>query len=126
MDAFTPMTTRDVLGLALLAALSERPRSRAAAVETVRALCLPWLTLIREAVGGLVSDYCAARYLAARYLHEKGDPRNLADAEFEGLSRSSEGSASPPGSGSPAPSFGSHTGSSPPPPRCGLHSTDPR
>lgn len=126
MDAFTPMTTHDVLGLALLAALSERPRSRAAAVETVRALCLPWLTLIREAVEGLVSDYCAARYLAARYLHEKGDPRNLADAEFEGLSRSSGGFASPPGSGSPAPSFSSHTGSSPPPPRCGLHSTDPR
>ena len=126
MDAFTPMTTHDVLGLALLAALSERPRSRAAAVETVRTLCLPWLTLIREAVGGLVCDYCAARYLAARYLHEKGDPRNLADAEFEGLSKSPGGSASPPGSGSPAPSFGSHAGSSPPPPRCGLHTTDPR
>lgn len=126
MDAFTPMTTHDVLGLALLAALSERPRSRAAAVETVRTLCLPWLTLIREAVGGLVSDYCAARYLAVRYLHEKGDPRNLADAEFEGLSKSPGGSASPPGSGSPAPSFGSHAGSSPPPPRCGLHTTDPR
>ena len=86
MDAFTPMTTCDILGFALLAVLSERPRSRTAAVETVRALCLPWLTPIREVVGGLVSDYCAARYLAARYLHEKGDPRNLVDAELEGFS----------------------------------------
>ena len=126
MEAFTPTTTRDILDLALLAALSERPRSRAVAVETVRALCLPWLTLTREVVGGLVSDYCAARYLAARYLHEKGDPRNLAETEFEALSKSSGGSASPSGSGSPAPSFGAHAGSPPPPPRCGLHTTDPR
>ena len=40
MDAFTPMTTCDILGFALLAGLSERPRSRAAAVETVIAVML--------------------------------------------------------------------------------------
>ena len=40
MDAFTPMTTCDILGSALLAGLSERPQFRAAAVETVIAVML--------------------------------------------------------------------------------------
>ena len=72
MESFTPTTTRDILGLALLSTLSGQPLSRTAAVETVRALCLPWLTPTREVVECLVSEYCVARYL---YVEGEGDPR---------------------------------------------------
>ena len=56
-------TTRDILGLALLAALSEKPSGRAEAVDAVRAICLPWLTPTSEVVEGLLSEYCRAGYL---------------------------------------------------------------
>ena len=71
MAAAAPTTMRDVLGLALLCALCERPRSPAEAVEAVRRLCLPWLTPTREVVGRLVSEY-----RAAGYLHPRLDPRS--------------------------------------------------
>ena len=79
MEAVTPTTTRSISGLARLATLSERPLSRAAAIDSTRAFCLPWLTPTREVVEGLVSDYCAARYLAA-----EGDPPT--DPQVEGPS----------------------------------------
>ena len=74
MESATSTTTRDILGLALLAALCETPSSRTAAVDAVRALCLPWLTPTREVLAVLVSEYCEAGYLhAARHLAP--DPR---------------------------------------------------
>ena len=56
-------TTRDILGLALLAVFSERPSSRSEAVDAVRGLCFPWLTPTREVVAGLLSAYCEAGFL---------------------------------------------------------------
>lgn len=63
MAAATSTTTRDILGLALLAALSERPLNWTGAVDAVRRLCLPWLTPTRDVVAGLLTDYCEAGYL---------------------------------------------------------------
>ena len=65
MGTATPTTTRDILGLALLAALSEKPSGRAEAVNAVRGLCLPWLTPTREVLAELISNYCEAGYLCA-------------------------------------------------------------
>ena len=65
MEIAASTTTRDILGLALLAALSERPSTRTEAVDAVRALCLPWLTPTREAVAGLLFEYCEAGFLRA-------------------------------------------------------------
>ena len=63
MDTATSTTTRDILGLALLAALTGKPSSRSEAVDAVRGLCLPWLTPTRDVVAGLLSEYCEAGYL---------------------------------------------------------------
>ena len=69
METTVSTTTREILGLALLAALSARPSSRSEAVDAVRRLCLPWLTPTREVVAGLICEYreaglvCAARGL---------------------------------------------------------------
>ena len=65
MGIASSTTTRDILGLALLAALSERSSARTEAVDAVRALCLPWLTPTREVVAGLLSEYCEAGFLRA-------------------------------------------------------------
>ena len=65
MGIASSTTTRDILGLALLAALSERSSARTEAVDAVRALCLPWLTPTREVVAGLLSEYCEAGFLCA-------------------------------------------------------------
>ena len=81
MAAVTPTTTRDILGLALLAALSERPSDRTEAVDAVRALCLPWLTPTRDVVEGIVTEY-----RKAGYVHEGEDPR-IRDGGPPGSSR---------------------------------------
>ena len=65
METATATTTRDILGLALLATLSEKPSSRTAAVDAVRELCLPWLTPTREVVAGLLREYCEAGHVCA-------------------------------------------------------------
>ena len=65
MEIAASTTTREILGLALLAALSERPSTRTEAVDSVRALCLPWLTPTREVVAGLLFEYCEAGFLRA-------------------------------------------------------------
>ena len=65
MEIAASTTTRDILGLALLAALSERSSTRTEAVDAVRALCLPWLTPTREVVAGLLSEYREAGFLRA-------------------------------------------------------------
>ena len=65
MEITASTTTRDILGLALLAALSERSSTRTEAVAAVRALCLPWLTPTREVVAGLLSEYCKAGFVCA-------------------------------------------------------------
>ena len=67
METTASTTTRDILGLALLAVLSERPSRRSEAVEAVRGVCLPWLTPTCEVVDGLISEYCAARWLHAAH-----------------------------------------------------------
>ena len=75
MKTAASTTTRDILGLALLAALSARPSNRSEAVDAVRGLCLPWLTPTREVVGGLISEYFEAGLLcAARELGRDGRP----------------------------------------------------
>ena len=51
MGTATPTTTRDILGLALLPSLSEKPSDRARAVDAVRAPCLPRLAPTRKAAG---------------------------------------------------------------------------
>ena len=53
MEIATSTTTRDILGLALLAALSERSSTRTEAVDAVRALWLPWLTPSADGLGPL-------------------------------------------------------------------------
>ena len=53
MESVTTTTTRDILGLAVLAVLFERPSIRSEAVDSVRGLCLPWLTPTREVVAVL-------------------------------------------------------------------------
>ena len=58
METVASTTTRDILGLALLAVFSARPSSRSEAVDAVRGLCLPWLTPTREVVAGLICEYC--------------------------------------------------------------------
>lgn len=65
METANSTTTRDILGLGLLAALSERPLNRTEAVDAVRRLCLPWLTPTIDVVTGLLTDYCEAGYLRA-------------------------------------------------------------
>ena len=70
METTASTTTRDILGLALLAVLSVRPSGRSEVVEAVRGVCLPWLTPTREVVDGLISEYCAAGLLHA--VHESG------------------------------------------------------
>lgn len=65
MEIAASTTTRDILGLALLAALSERSSTRTEAVDAVRAICLPWLTPTREVVAGLLSEYCEAGFVQA-------------------------------------------------------------
>ena len=65
MEIAALTTTRDILGLALLAVLSERSSTRTEAVHAVRALCLPWLIPTREVVAGLLSEYCEAGFLRA-------------------------------------------------------------
>jgi len=65
METAVSTTTRDILGLALLAVLSARPSGRSEAVDAVRGVCLPWLTPTREVVDGLISEYCAAGLLHA-------------------------------------------------------------
>ena len=65
METATSTTTREILGLALLAVLGEKPSSRAEAVDAVRELCLPRLTPTREVVAGLLFEYCEAGYLRA-------------------------------------------------------------
>ena len=59
MESATATTTRDILGLALLAALFEKATSRSAAVDAVRGLCLPWLTPTREVVAVRYRIACA-------------------------------------------------------------------
>ena len=78
MESATSTTTRDILGLALLAALFEKPASRAAAVDAARGLCLPWLTPTREVLVLLLSEYCEAGYLHARHhlARDAGRPGN--------------------------------------------------
>lgn len=85
MEAVTPTTTHDILGLALLSALSGQPLSRTAAVETVRALCLPWLTPTREVVECIVSEYCVARYL-----YVEDDPRARSNGSRLGITPGGE------------------------------------
>ena len=60
MDIAAATTTGDILGLALLATLSEKPSSRIEVVDAARALCLPWLTPTREVVAGLLNEFCKA------------------------------------------------------------------
>ena len=82
METAASTTTRDILGLALLAVLSDRALSRTEAVDAVRGLCLPWLTPTREVVAGLVSEYCEAGLLCAAC--ELGrDTRRLDGAALE-------------------------------------------
>ena len=63
MNTGAATTTRDVLGLAVLSVMVEKPSSCIEAVETVRTLCLPWLTPTRDVVTCLVTDYCMLGYL---------------------------------------------------------------
>ena len=63
MKTAPPTTTRDILGLALLATLSARPSPRTEATEAVRVLCLPWLTPTRDVITALVAEYCKTGYL---------------------------------------------------------------
>lgn len=63
MESATSTTTRDILGLAVLAVLFERPSSQSEAVDAVRGLCLPWLTPTREVVAVLLSEYCEAGFV---------------------------------------------------------------
>lgn len=72
MEITTSTTTRDILGLASLATLSERPSSRSEAVDAVRALCLPWLMPTREVVAGLLSEYCKAGFLRTTNRRTRG------------------------------------------------------
>ena len=65
MKSVTPTTTRDILGLAVLAVLIESPSRRAGVVDAVRRLCLPWLTPTREVVTVLLSEYCEAEFVHA-------------------------------------------------------------
>ena len=82
MDTAASTTTRDILGLALLAVLSARPSSRSEAVDAVRGLCLPWLTPTREVLVGLIYEYCETGLVcAARGFH--GDARPLDGALLE-------------------------------------------
>ena len=71
MDTGTATTTRDILGLAVLAVLFEKPSSCIVAVDAVRTLCLPWLTPTREVVASLVTEFCGLGYL-----HEGGRPKS--------------------------------------------------
>ena len=82
MEIAASTTTRDILGLALLAALSERSSTRTEAVDAVRALCLPWLTPTRDVVAGLLSEYCEAGFLRATTRWDR-DPGSLAVAPLE-------------------------------------------
>ena len=70
MNINAATTTRDILGLAVLAVLHEKPSSRAETVDTVRALCMPWLTPSRDVLAGLVTEYCNLRFL-----HVDGNPQ---------------------------------------------------
>ena len=70
MNINAETTTRDILGLAVLAVLHEKPSSRAETVDTVRALCMPWLTPSRDVLAGLVTEYCNFRFL-----HVDGNPK---------------------------------------------------
>ena len=82
METAASTTTRDILGLALLAVLSARPSSRTEAVEAVRGLCLPWLTPTREVLAGLIYEYCETGLVcAARGF--RGDARPLDGALLE-------------------------------------------
>ena len=82
MDTSTSTTTREILGLALLAALCENPSRQTEAVDLVRGLCLPWLTPTREVVAGLLSEYCEAGYLR-RANQLIRDPRRSGSALLE-------------------------------------------
>ena len=82
MGTATPTTTRDILGLALLASLCEQPSDRAQAVDAVRALCLPWLTPTREVISAVLSDHCKAGHLHTRDHRARGDDRP-GDQQFE-------------------------------------------
>ena len=72
MGNAAPTTTRDILGLALLAVLSEKPLGGTEAVDAVRALCLPWLTPTREVVAGLIFEYRKAGFLDADDQRHRG------------------------------------------------------
>ena len=76
MGAATPPTTRDILGLALLASLSEKSSDRAEAVDSVLAICLPWLTPTREVISAVLSDHCKAGHLHTRNQHSRDDGRS--------------------------------------------------
>lgn len=82
MESVTSTTTRDILGLAVLAVLFERPSNRSEAVDAARGLCLPWLTPTREVVAVLLSEYCDAGYVRAanRFLP---DTRPSGDIQLE-------------------------------------------
>ena len=69
MDTAASTTTRDILGLALLAVLSARPSSRSEAVDAVRGLCLPWLTPIRHQIACAEAEFDALAHAS------RTDPR---------------------------------------------------
>lgn len=82
MEIAASTTTHDIIGLALLAAVSERPSTRTEAVDAVRALCLPWLTPTCEVVAGLFSEYCGAGFLRPT-TRCAGDPGSWVDVPLE-------------------------------------------
>lgn len=65
MESVASTTTHDILGLAVLAVLFERPSIRSEAVDATRGLCLPWFAPTREVVAVILSEYCDAGYVRA-------------------------------------------------------------